>query len=257
MTQQDENSRKTILAVDDDPFIRKMFQSILGSKGFRVITANDGIEAISKATEDKPDLIFLDIMMPNMDGFLALEKLRNTEETKLIPVIIATARADSASLLQAIKLGANDFIAKPFTKAMIMRKIRFALPPENEQVKSRIERPNPAAGTVKTFIESTTFQEMRTRYIQKFDQVLISAIHFLIKRNKAELLNLCRDIENACKTYEIPEPLKKLPELLHAVRNSQWSQVADEVDKLYSIFKQKQEELDRQSGKKTQDEAAG
>ena len=256
MTPQQDISKKTILAVDDDPFIRKMFQSILGSKGFHVITANDGIEAIARAKEDKPDLIFLDIMMPNMDGFQALEKLRNTEETKLIPIIIATARADSASLLQAIKLGANDFIAKPFTRAMIMRKIRFALPPKDKQVKTGIRKPKLVSGTEKTFIESNTFQEMRTRYIQKFDQILISAIRLLIKRDKAELLNLCREIENACKTYEIREPMEILPELLHAVRNNRWGKVADIVDKLYSIFKQKQEELDRQTGKKENKDAA-
>ena len=108
------DDRKKILAVDDDPFIRKMFHSMLEQKGYRVFTASNGAEAISKSLQIKPNVIFLDLMMPEVDGFQALEILRQMEQTRNIPIIIVTARSDSATLLKVIKLGANDFIAKPF-----------------------------------------------------------------------------------------------------------------------------------------------
>ncbi|MFH1360547.1 MAG: response regulator [Candidatus Omnitrophota bacterium] len=118
---------KRILVIDDEMNIVKMVQSRLKASGYDVITAIDGKDGIAKAKQEKPDLIILDIMMPQMDGYEALGKLKESEETKFIPVIMFTAKAESDSVSQALDLGAVDYIVKPFTPVSLLEKVAKAL----------------------------------------------------------------------------------------------------------------------------------
>ena len=250
MSISDEYSGKTILAVDDDPFIRKMFTSMLGNIGFNVVTAADGAEAVTIAMQETPDVIFLDVMMPGVDGFKTLEMLRNMDQTRQTPIIMATARADTTTLLKAIKLGANDFIAKPFSRTMVMRKVRFAV-----MMKSSTDSATASGSSGKdaprpTFINPNVFNEMKTTYINKFDQIFLTMIRYLSNRNKLELLNIIEDTQRACKTYDIDEPLKIIPSLVENVKNKNWDEVTNSLEKIYTIFETLVKELDREAEKK-------
>jgi len=229
-----------ILVVDDDPFIRKMFTSMLKNKGFQVFTAANGLEALNIAQEINPNLIFLDIMMPVMDGFQALTELRNSPSTKLTPIIMVTAKADSNTLIQAIKLGANDFIAKPFSRSMVMRKIRFALS-DPEIHKRKIG--NSDTDTKPTFIHSSVFNQMRKGYIKKFGNIFDKMTRFLAQRNRIELKNLLSETENACEIYEIFEPIPILKDLQKLVHQQKWRNVLSELEKVHKIFKELQLKL--------------
>ncbi len=116
-----------ILLADDEPDMTRIMGKSLEISGYEVIIANDGIECISKARHEQPDVILLDNVMPNMDGLTTLEKLRSSKRTEDIPVIIVTALADEDSIARAMKGGADSYVIKPFDYEMLLAKIATAL----------------------------------------------------------------------------------------------------------------------------------
>ncbi|MCK5178100.1 MAG: response regulator [Candidatus Omnitrophica bacterium] len=105
-------SKKKILIVDDEVDLVELIKIRLEANNYEVITANSGLEGLSKATSEVPDLIVLDIGMAEMDGYTALQKLREEEITKEIPVIMLTAYAKMQPLFEME--GISDYIVKPF-----------------------------------------------------------------------------------------------------------------------------------------------
>ncbi|MEC8892852.1 MAG: fused response regulator/phosphatase [Candidatus Poribacteria bacterium] len=103
-----------ILAVDDEVDILQLIEMTLISDGFEVITASNGIEALEKARIHMPDLILLDLMMPEMDGFEVIENLKQAPEMRGIPVVMLTARAQAHERIEGLSAGADDYIVKPF-----------------------------------------------------------------------------------------------------------------------------------------------
>ncbi len=116
-----------ILLVDDEPDMTRIMGKSLEISGYEVIIANDGVECISKAQCEQPDVILLDNVMPNMDGLTALEKLRSSKRTEDIPVIIVTALADEDSIAKALNGGADSYVVKPFDYEMLLVRIVMAL----------------------------------------------------------------------------------------------------------------------------------
>jgi diguanylate cyclase (GGDEF)-like protein len=104
----------TILIIDDDPNISLLLKVNLENAGYAVIRAGDGIEGVALALREKPALIILDIMMPNINGFEVCRRLRENNDTSLIPVIMLSARGQPLDKITGLKLGADDYITKPF-----------------------------------------------------------------------------------------------------------------------------------------------
>jgi len=105
---------KCILVCDDDSLLVELLEYRLTSRGYKVIVANDGGEAMSALETSRPDAIILDAMMPVMDGYEVLRRLRANPELADIPVIMLTARKQERDVIDALDLGANDFMIKPF-----------------------------------------------------------------------------------------------------------------------------------------------
>ncbi|MEZ4770072.1 MAG: response regulator transcription factor [Caldilineales bacterium] len=103
---------QTILVVDDKKELRVMVQSYLEEEGFRVVLASDGQEALYVARHEKPDLIILDLMMPNMGGYDFLKAHKREADT---PIVILTARLEESDKILGLELGADDFVTKPFS----------------------------------------------------------------------------------------------------------------------------------------------
>ena len=118
---------ETILAVDDDIDILELVEASLTADGFNVITASDGCGALESARENTPDLILLDLMMPEMDGFEVIEKLKSVAATRTIPVIMLTARAQTHEKIQGLRSGADDYITKPFQLDELTARIEAVL----------------------------------------------------------------------------------------------------------------------------------
>jgi putative two-component system response regulator len=116
-----------ILIVDDDPLIVTMYQDILQHNGFMVLAAHDGPTALDLAARERPVLILLDIIMPEMDGFEVCRRLKADPELKGIPVIILTSLTDPKLNVHAFKVGAKLALRKPAEPATILRTIQAAL----------------------------------------------------------------------------------------------------------------------------------
>ena len=115
---------KTILVVDDEKRILSLLESYLEQQGFRVATALNGEEAIFIARHEKPDLIILDIMMPEMDGYEFMRQHRKERET---PIILLTAKVDEDDKVIGLELGADDYVTKPFSPRELTSRIRAVL----------------------------------------------------------------------------------------------------------------------------------
>jgi putative two-component system response regulator len=104
----------TILAVDDEPMNRELIATVLGKEGYEVLHAEDGEDALRVLGSKAVDVILMDVMMPVMDGFEAVRRIKADEALKNIPIIMLTALSDKNSLKESLKLGANEFLSKPF-----------------------------------------------------------------------------------------------------------------------------------------------
>ena len=124
---------KTILVVDDEERLVSLLKSYLTQEGFRVLTAKNGREALFVARQGKPDLIILDILMPEMDGFEFMRQHRKERET---PIILLTAKVEEGDKVLGLELGADDYVTKPFSPReltarvrAVMRRMEQSLPP--------------------------------------------------------------------------------------------------------------------------------
>ena len=116
-----------ILVVDDETNVRQVIGMLLFRAGYEVIEAEHGLIGYSKAQSDNPDLIVLDLMMPFMDGYEVLQKLKANPATKNIPVIILTAKIDATSEHECMRLGAVDYIKKPWGPRELEDRVGMAL----------------------------------------------------------------------------------------------------------------------------------
>ena len=119
-----EKTRYKILAVDDEQRMVRFIQLNLEQDGFEVVTAYNGKEALEQVRTQLPDLILLDIMMPDINGFEVLKKIR---EVNNVPVIMLTAKGEEDDRIQGLELGADDYITKPFSPRELVSRIRAVL----------------------------------------------------------------------------------------------------------------------------------
>ncbi len=122
---------QTILIVDDEPKLLDLVRTILEKDGFNVIEAHNGYEAVERVRNELPDLVLLDVMMPEMDGFEALREIRKASNA---PVIMLTVQATESDKVRGLELGADDYVAKPFDHRELVSRIkamlrRAAMPP--------------------------------------------------------------------------------------------------------------------------------
>src|SRR5215813_6609713 len=115
---------KTILVVDDNRSVQRLVSDYLSENNFRVVTANNGREALFTARHEKPDLILLDIMMPEMDGYDFVRIYRKERDT---PIILLTAKMEETDKVVGLELGADDYVTKPFGMAELVARVRAVL----------------------------------------------------------------------------------------------------------------------------------
>lgn len=120
-------SEAKILVVDDEPDVLEMLKFRLEKEAFQVITASHGTEALEKVAKEKPSLVLLDVIMPGLDGYEVCQRLKVKEETRDIPVIMLTVKAETESKIKALDIGADDYITKPFEIRELVARIRAIL----------------------------------------------------------------------------------------------------------------------------------
>lgn len=120
----EEDFKKTILVVDDEKMIRNLLNINLTKEGYNVIEAVDGLEAVELATEKKPDLILLDVMIPKLDGLSVCKRIKNTMN---VPILMVTAKDSEVDKILGLELGADDYVTKPFSIRELIARIKANL----------------------------------------------------------------------------------------------------------------------------------
>lgn len=118
---------KTIVIADDEPHVLRSLEFILKKQGYNVITANNGEMALEKIREHDPDLVFLDIQMPKMDGNTALRHLRDDPAFQSLYVVMITAKGQEADRLNSLENGANEYVTKPYSPRKLIGRVKELL----------------------------------------------------------------------------------------------------------------------------------
>ena len=119
-------SRK-ILLVDDSETVLQMEQMILAKSSYELILARDGEEGVAKALTTQPDLILMDVVMPKMNGFEAMKQLRENAQTRSVPIVMVTSKAEAESMEAGYQNGCSDYIIKPIDQLELMTKVKNLL----------------------------------------------------------------------------------------------------------------------------------
>lgn len=117
-------SKRTILVVEDEPKLVEVVREYLEHDGYRVVTASDGLEALKRFRQARPDLIVLDLMLPEVDGLEVCKRIRRESN---VPIVMLTARAEEVDELIGLELGADDYVIKPFSPRTLLARIRTVL----------------------------------------------------------------------------------------------------------------------------------
>ena len=128
----------TVLIVDDNPQNVELLQAFLESLPVKIVTAFDGLDALQKVAEHQPDLVLLDIMMPQMSGFQVCRKLKSDPKTRDIQVLMVTALNELGDIEQANEVGTDDFVSKPVNKIELLTRVKSLL--RVRHLKSDLER---------------------------------------------------------------------------------------------------------------------
>ena len=148
-----------ILIIEDEPAIQQTLKDLLEINGHTVIAASDGIEGV-KMTSQKPDLILCDVGLPGMDGYEVIKAVRQQPESRDLPFIFLTARADRADQRQGMALGADDYVTKPFTERDLL-----------DAIAARIDRQRPLRERVEELVEQR-HRELSRRLVARTDDTI-------------------------------------------------------------------------------------
>jgi signal transduction histidine kinase len=164
----------TILVADDEPDMLRFLKSQL-SPHYRVLEAMDGQQAIEKASQFLPDIILLDMMMPEKDGLQACREIREHTPTQSIPIILLTARADEETKLGALSVGASDFLAKPFSTTELHVRIKNLV--ESHQYQRKVSKQNQVLESTIEQLKDTEAQLVQTEKLASLGRMSAGIIH--------------------------------------------------------------------------------
>ncbi|HXE42320.1 MAG TPA: ATP-binding protein, partial [Candidatus Baltobacteraceae bacterium] len=166
--------RPSVLVADDEADMRRFLRSELEDE-YDLIEAENGLEALEKAEDFRPDIILLDMMMPEMDGLEVCRELRRREVTTKIPVILLTARADEETKFEALEMGANDFLAKPFSSNELQARIKNLI--ESHHYQRKLSSQNEALTTAIEQIKETEMQLVQSEKLASLGRLSAGIIH--------------------------------------------------------------------------------
>jgi adenylate cyclase len=204
---------RTLLAVDDMPQNLKVLDAILTPRGYRLITASSGAEALEKVASEHPDLLLLDIVMPGMTGYDVCRTLRESPETRMLPIVMVTA-SEHAEKVKAIEAGADDFIAKPVDSNELLARVRSLL-----RVKEYQDTVNAQAAQLREW--NQTLEERVAEQVEEVERlsrlrrflspqlaelILSSGTESLLQSHRREIAVVFCDLRGFTAFSEVGEP---------------------------------------------------
>src|SRR5258705_440411 len=216
-----------ILVADDEPDMLRFLKSQLTTH-YQVIEAVDGQQAVEKAAQFLPDVILLDMMMPEKDGLQACKEIRERTTTQSIPVILLTARADEETKLKALSAGANDFLAKPFSTTELHVRIKNLVDSYNYQRK--LSKQNQVLESTIDQLKETETQLVQTEKLASLGRMSAGIIHeinnplnfattgLFTLRNKAKFLSPEQQEEYQEILQDVEEGIKRVKSIVSELR---------------------------------------
>jgi adenylate cyclase len=203
-----------ILVVDDVPENVRLLEAVLAPRGYEVVGAHEGAEALSLVESEKPDLILLDVVMPGMDGYAVCERLRENEETSVLPVIMVTSSIGPEKT-KAIEAGADDFIPKPFNHEELLTRVRSLL-----RIKRYHDTIKELNQTLEQRVEEQVQELERLGQLRRFlspqlaDAIVRSGDDSILRSHRRELAMIFADLRGWTSFVDSVEP----EELLRVLR---------------------------------------
>jgi len=210
----------TILIVDDEKDIRELIaMNLMREEAYQILEAEDGLQALRQAKNERPDLIILDLMLPQMDGLTVYRNLRDNAITSQIPVIMLTARGRLEQKLEGLELGADDYIPKPFSPKELMLRVRNLLRRSNENHGASIVQSGPFSldkNALKLHLEDEEIELTSTEF-----KLLLSLIESPgITQERGNLLQKVWGYSDLIQTRTLDTHIKRLREKLGTHGNS-------------------------------------
>lgn len=210
----------TILIVDDEEDIRELISvTLMRREDYKLLEAVDGLSALQIAREERPDVILLDLMLPAMDGLTVFRNLREDARTKSIPVIMLTARGRLEEKITGLELGADDYMAKPFSPKELMLRVRNLLRRTNQNNNSTVVVSGPFSldkNSLKLLLDGSAIDLTSTEF-----KLLLNMIESPgITQERSDLLKKVWGYNDLIQTRTLDTHIKRLREKLGAYGNS-------------------------------------
>lgn len=219
-----------ILIVDDSNVIRHALKTFFEEHRFDVITCDDGMEGIQKSIEHKPDLIFLDLMMPNVDGVKMLQILKMIDSLKNIPVIIISGNTNRSNVLAVIESGADRIISKPLKKEVIVKNMIELLGKDRVGFLEKNARFN-------EFESTELVQQLRKHFLNSFVQKKKFLLNGLETRNEDLVKAVAHEIKGAGGSIRYPQLTTIGEEIERMISdgNVDWDIIKMKCNQIFSI----------------------
>ena len=224
MTNSDVPAR--ILVVDDVPENVRLLEAVLATRGYEVLTAHDGIEALAVVEAEQPDLILLDVMMPGLDGYAVCTRLRAQDSTAVLPVIMVTSSIGQEKT-KAIAAGADDFIPKPFNHEELLTRVRSLLRIKryHDTIKAQAAELAELNRTLEERVHSQVEELERLQRVRRFlspqlaDAVVSSGDETILASHRREVAMLFADLRGWTSFVDAadPEELMRVLQEFHDV----------------------------------------
>jgi two-component system, NtrC family, sensor kinase len=252
-SEPDMNIRpvETILVIDDSPTNLEVLYTTLSDAGYEVLIEMDGFGGIEQAKNNPPDLILLDVMMPKLDGFEACRKLQSHPVTKDIPVIFMTALSDTNEKVKGFKMGAVDYITKPFQQEEViarinvqlkLRRLNIELDQQKQKLEERVEERTAELSKALEELKNMQLQLVQTEKISSLGQMVAGVAHEInnpigfISTNLYHASQYAHDLIHLIQLYreKFPQPGSEIEEIIESV---DLDHISKDLPKLISSMK--------------------
>lgn len=222
-----------ILVIDDSDIIRTSLKKFLLEYEIEVVTSNDGLEGLQQAIEHKPRLIFLDLMMPHLDGIRLLKVMKVMEELKRIPVIVISGHTDKVNVIAATEAGADKIVSKPLTKEILIKSI-------NEVLGSNFLSTTKKFGHLSSAEKEQMTKELRKYFVNSLANKKETLKQALDHKNKELLKLVIHELKGASGTvgfHQITDVCREIEETMISPNNG-WSEIELKCRTLIESFHQ-------------------